>query len=46
MMSADTGFVQLPSYGTGCNAALEDCLLLDQILEEFINGTPSTLYSM
>jgi hypothetical protein len=34
---------QLPSYGTGCNAALEDCLLLDQILEESIYGTRSMI---
>lgn len=33
-----TTFVQFPSYGTGCNVALEDCLLLDQILEESIPG--------
>lgn len=42
-ISANTSFVQLPSYGTGCNAALEDCLLLDQILAESIKGTPITL---
>ncbi|XP_057871292.2 zeaxanthin epoxidase, chloroplastic isoform X4 [Cryptomeria japonica] len=30
--------VQFPTYGTGCNAALEDCLIMDNILEEL---TPS-----
>jgi hypothetical protein len=31
-------FVQFPSYGTGCNAALEDCLIFDKLLDDFLSS--------
>ncbi|XP_057871290.2 kynurenine 3-monooxygenase isoform X2 [Cryptomeria japonica] len=34
----DAAHGMFPTYGTGCNAALEDCLIMDNILEEL---TPS-----
>lgn len=37
--------IQFPSYGTGCNAALEDCLLLDSIVNEFISSGKMWIYS-
>ncbi|XP_024389869.1 uncharacterized protein [Physcomitrium patens] len=36
LVIGDAAHAMFPSYGTGCNVALEDCLLLDQILEESI----------
>ncbi|KAG0559441.1 hypothetical protein KC19_10G105000 [Ceratodon purpureus] len=38
LVIGDAAHAMFPSYGTGCNAALEDCLLLDQILEENVHG--------
>lgn len=43
LVIGDAAHAMLPSYGTGCNAALEDCLLLDQILEESIYGDGITI---
>jgi hypothetical protein len=31
-------FVQFPTYGTGCNAALEDCLIFDKLLDDFLSS--------
>ncbi|KAJ7558145.1 hypothetical protein O6H91_04G026400 [Diphasiastrum complanatum] len=34
LLIGDAAHSMFPSYGTGCNVALEDCLLFDQILQE------------
>ncbi|KAH9332033.1 hypothetical protein KI387_004141, partial [Taxus chinensis] len=38
VLIGDAAHGMFPTYGTGCNAALEDCLIMDNILEEL---TPS-----
>ncbi|CAK9874098.1 unnamed protein product [Sphagnum jensenii] len=40
LLIGDAAHAMFPSYGTGCNAALEDCLIFDKLLDDFLSSGP------
>ncbi|KAH9564208.1 hypothetical protein CY35_04G013600 [Sphagnum magellanicum] len=40
LLIGDAAHAMFPTYGTGCNAALEDCLIFDKLLDDFLSSGP------
>jgi 2-polyprenyl-6-methoxyphenol hydroxylase-like FAD-dependent oxidoreductase len=38
LLIGDAAHAMFPTYGTGCNAALEDCLIFDKLLDDFLSS--------